>query len=260
MTLIANLLSIKNTLKALMYRELFTRFGHSRYGFIIALLEPIMHVTFFIVLLGYFRAGNLAIPNPFYFVAIPIITFTLFSNIISASFTAINTNMPLFYFRQVTSFWIVIARAILELSVICLAILIIWLTSLFFTDLYLSQQPYEALALFFSIWIMAIGIGLITSITNIFFDWLTTIIKYAMRVMYITSGIFFSPNFFSDDVQAILYLNPLLTVNEAIRKSFFPAYTSNPPVGNILPMALLTLFIGLTVHTLYGRKALSIGL
>jgi len=101
-------------IKAMIYRELQSKFGVSKYGWAITIFEPILHISFYLILFAIIKTINISNINSVYFLAIAIINNSIFMNVFLSSTNIIISNKPLFAFAQIKPFTMIIAKSILE--------------------------------------------------------------------------------------------------------------------------------------------------
>jgi capsular polysaccharide transport system permease protein len=101
--------------KALFLREIKTRFGKYRLGYLWAILEPTAHLLILLAIFGYIMHRSMPDISFPVFLLNGLIPYFLFSNIAIRSIGAIEANLGLFNYRPVKPIDTIIARVILEL-------------------------------------------------------------------------------------------------------------------------------------------------
>ena len=104
----------KAAVKALFLREIKTRFGKFRLGYLWAALEPMAHMLILLGIFGYVMHRTMPDISFPVFLINGIIPFFVFSNITNRSIGAIEANQGLFNYRPVRPVDTIIARAMLE--------------------------------------------------------------------------------------------------------------------------------------------------
>ncbi len=104
----------KAAVKALFLREIKTRFGKFRLGYLWAALEPMAHMLILLGIFGYVMHRTMPDISFPVFLINGIIPFFVFSNITNRSIGAIEANQGLFNYRPVRPVDTIIARALLE--------------------------------------------------------------------------------------------------------------------------------------------------
>ena len=99
---------------ALILRELKTRFGGYRFGYLWAVGEPVAHVVVLSAIFG-FRSPTTPEGIDFpVFIATGIIPYLFFTRMVTRGMTTVDANRPLFAYPQVRPFDALAARAALE--------------------------------------------------------------------------------------------------------------------------------------------------
>ncbi|VFS71038.1 Polysialic acid transport protein kpsM [Kluyvera cryocrescens] len=104
-------------IKALFMREIKTRFGKYRLGYLWAVLEPAAHLMVMVGIFGYIMHRTMPDISFPVFLINGIIPYFIFSNITNRSISAIEANQGLFNYRPVKPIDTIIARAILEIAI-----------------------------------------------------------------------------------------------------------------------------------------------
>ncbi|RYZ86792.1 MAG: ABC transporter permease, partial [Moraxellaceae bacterium] len=104
-------------IRALFLRELQTRFGHYRLGYLWAILEPGLQVIFFLIIFG--AVMKRAIPGMDYslFLINGMLPFFMFMRSATRSLSAVESNTGLFSYRSVKPIDALIARTALESAI-----------------------------------------------------------------------------------------------------------------------------------------------
>ena len=102
------------TINALFFREIRTRFGKFRLGYLWAILEPSAHLLILMAIFGFIMHRTMPDISFPVFLLNGIIPFFIFSNISTRSLGAIDANQGLFNYRPVKPIDTVLARAMLE--------------------------------------------------------------------------------------------------------------------------------------------------
>ena len=104
----------KVTVEALFLREIRTRFGKFRLGYLWAILEPSAHLLILLGIFGYIMHRTMPDISFPVFLLNGLIPFFIFSSISKRSVGAIEANQGLFNYRPVKPIDTIIARALLE--------------------------------------------------------------------------------------------------------------------------------------------------
>ena len=138
----------KVTVEALFLREIRTRFGKFRLGYLWAILEPSAHLLILLGIFGYIMHRTMPDISFPVFLLNGLIPFFIFSSISNRSVGAIEANLGLFNYRPVKPIDTIIARALLEtliyVAVYILLMLIVWMA---LRDAHLGGDLHLGLAL-----------------------------------------------------------------------------------------------------------------
>ncbi|HEN6956346.1 TPA: ABC transporter permease, partial [Escherichia coli] len=115
----------KAAVHALFLRELRTRFGKYRLGYLWAVLEPAAHLLIMLAIFGFFMHRTMPDISFPVFLINGIIPYFIFSNIATRSIGAIEANQGLFNYRPVRPIDTIIARAILEVLIYSIVYLVL---------------------------------------------------------------------------------------------------------------------------------------
>ena len=210
---------------SLILREVRTRFGRQKLGYLWALLEPALHIGVFWTL--YYVGGRHAVgtmPIPL-FLATGLMPYFAFSQTYSRLTGAIRTNFALLAHRQVKPLDVILARALLEgATVICVLLLFAAGAAFFGIDVKL-HDPLGAIAAFGLLWMLGLGLGLLVEAVSTLIESLRMVMSVAIRFLYFTSGIFFTVSMMQGDLRSSVLTNPVLHLVETVRYSFDPVLT-----------------------------------
>ncbi|MBX9298330.1 ABC transporter permease [Chromobacterium vaccinii] len=240
---------MRNSVHALFLRELKTRFGEYRLGYLWALLEPVAHMVVMLAIIGYLLHRTMPDISFPVFLLCGIVPYSLFSNIALRSLNAIEANRGLFSYRPVHPVDAVLARSLLEclIQAACFSILMagLWLLG--------ESMRLDALPALLSIWLalalLSQGIGFSFMVLGHAFKAADKILPILIKPLYFASGVMFSLHIIPAEYRWLVDWNPLLHAFELMRHAVFPAY---PLYGVSLAYlwlcALLMLFFGLLLY------------
>ncbi|HFT9333238.1 TPA: ABC transporter permease [Escherichia coli] len=237
------------TIEALFLREIRTRFGKYRLGYLWAILEPSAHLLMLLGILGYIMHRTMPDISFPVFLLNGLIPFFIFSSISKRSISAIEANQGLFNYRSVKPIDTIIARALLEtliyVIVYILLMLIVWIVGEYFkiTNLLRIMGTWSLLI------ILSCSIGLIFMIVGRTFPEMQKVLPLLNKPLYFGSCIMFPLHSIPKQYWPYLLWNPLVHVVELSRESVMPGYISEGVSLNYLAMfTLVTLFISLALY------------
>jgi ABC-type polysaccharide/polyol phosphate export permease/tetratricopeptide (TPR) repeat protein len=215
----------RRVIRALILREMRTRFADHRLGYGWALIEPVLHIVLLSATFAVLMQGRPPIGTHFFiFYYTGLIPYHVFVHTSSGMSHAIIANAPLLQLPPITSFDVIAARGILEIvtDVVVAAILLAG-----FAAIGVAAMPDDLWAA--SIALLAIaalggGLGFINAVVTVFCrSWEKTYAQLT-RVLYFISGIFYVPAMMPDWARDMLAWNPLLQAIDWFRSGFFGSY------------------------------------
>ena len=137
---------------------------------------------------------------------------------------AVTANGSLLQLPLVSTFDVILARALLELAT-DLLVAVILLAG--FGTLGLGTLPTDFAGLsaaVATVWLLGCGFGFVNAVVNAFFRSWDRIWAQLTRLLYFCSGIFYVPGNMPDWIRNILAWNPVLHAVDWFRSSFFLDY------------------------------------
>lgn len=243
-----------HVLRALMLRDMRTRFGGSHWGYAIVVLWPVAHV-FMIVGIYVFR--NVPAPvgdsRALFFAtgAIPVLVFQYVSREVMK---AVNQNKPLTYYPQVKIFDVIFSRILVEIVTGFLGLFIMFLILIIMDVDPRPVQPFTALSGYFAAILLGIGVGAVNvSIASFFPAWIMGYMLFSI-ILYITSGVMFMPSFLPDEIYSILKYNPAVQAIEWVRLGYYPDLQVEVDYTYVILFALVSMTLGLLMERHIVRK------
>ncbi|MEN0580327.1 ABC transporter permease [Phytobacter palmae] len=235
--------------KALFLREIKTRFGKYRLGYLWAILEPAAHLLILLTIFGFIMHRTMPDISYPVFLLNGIIPYFLFSNIATRSVGAIEANQGLFNYRPVKPIDTIIARAILE-TLICVVVYILLMTGVGLAGENFSINGFITLVVcWLLLVILSCGIGLIFMVLGKIFPETEKFLPIMIKPLYFISCIMFPLHSIPKDYWPYLLWNPLVHAVELSREAVFQGYESKGVSLNYLAMiTLIVFFIGLALY------------
>lgn len=232
---------------ALMLREIKSRFGRQKLGYLWAVLEPTAFIALFAIIFSLARQTAPSGMPVVLFMVTGIGPFILFRNTMNQTVRAIESNRVLLTFPQVTVIDLVLARALLEIAT---------LTAVFFLLLAGAhaigytveiENPLRMLFALACLALTGFGLGAIFAALAPFFRSTPQIVSIvAGRPLFFTSGLFFTAEMIPGGIRELVLLNPILHMLEWLRSAFFVEFESRyMSVEYALGTALVTVCLGL---------------
>jgi capsular polysaccharide transport system permease protein len=245
-----------NVIRALMLRDMRTRFGGSYWGYVVVVLWPVAHI-FLMVAIMVFRGmpspmGN----NPILFVATGAVPVLVFQYTSREAMKAIIVNRPLMYYPQVKSFDIMIARFIVETIKGFHGLLIIFGILLALAVDPTPADPAMAIEGYLMALLLGLGMGAVNiGIMSVFPGWLWGYIAVTISI-YLSSGVFFLPHMLPEELYNIMKWNPVVQIVETVRLAYNPQLGVSVDYYYVLAWCFGSLCLGLVMERTVVRRYL----
>jgi len=248
-----------SVIKALFLRELNTKMSVGKLGLFWTFFEPFMQVSMFIlirvVIIGRGEGSNF---DYAVFMAAGFIAFNMFRHILSGSTGAFTANKGLFSYKQVKPIDTIIARALVQVFITSIIILMfIFIGFLFQYEI----APESILMVFFGyLWLLlfSFAVGLVVAVGSTFFDSVGKIVSIFSFGLMIFSAVFFPLISIPPEAQEVLLYNPLVHFMEMIHGYYI--YELDDRFVDYRYMALWTitpLFIGTWLYIKLEKRIIS---
>jgi capsular polysaccharide transport system permease protein len=234
---------------ALLLREIRTRFGVNRLGYLWALVEPILHVSIFVVIFSLLERSSPIGKDTALFLATGVLPWLLFDHVADRTLKATDANRALLSYPQVTPIDLVAARVLLEIATLLLVFVLFGLGCFLMREPFTIDSPLAVLAAFLCLGLFAAGMGLIAAAITAVFPSFAPSFGMAKRLLYFVSGIFFIPDRLPPVARDVLQFNPILHCIEWLRSAFFVGFESHFADPSFAVAAALTaLCLGLAAE------------
>lgn len=237
----------KAVIFALFIRELKTRFGNYKGGFIWMLIEPLAHVTIMSLIFTYVRHRQLLGIDIPVFIVTGIVPFLLFKNIALRVMDGVDANRGLFSFRQIKPMDAFIARALLD-GILSISVFAILLVAMSWLGMDVPFKDPLTVILIFAVMVPAgMGLGMIFCVTTHYMPEAKTLIRLLFMPLYLFSGVIFPVASLPQKYIDLLLWNPLLHAVETLRGAFFDHYhvVQGVSPGYFLMATLAVLALGM---------------
>ena len=244
------------SIRALILRELQTRFGQYRLGYLWVFLEPLLTIGFLILIFGTIRER--AAPGIEYeiFLINGIIPFFMFRTGVTLGMSAVASNKGLFSYRSVKPIDALLARNILEFflkmtAYICFTVGFAWFG---------YSVSFEAIPQLLGYWLLLFvfmfAFSLVFLVIGDFSKEIGKFLSSLFLVIYLLSGILYSIHIIPVQYQSYLLFNPLIHIFELMRHAVAPNYplVSGISIGYVWLWIIGTLFIGLLLYKRFERR------
>ena len=237
----------KSVVFALFLRELKTRFGAYKFGYLWLLLEPMAHVIVLSLIFSYIRDRSLfGIDFPV-FIVTGIVPFLMFKNIALRVMDGVESNRALFGYRQIKPMDTFIARTLLDafLGVTVAALILLGMAWVGLDVPF--RDPFALIFLMAMLVLMGLGLGMVLCVFTHYLPEAKTLVRIIFLPLYLLSGIIFPIAAVPHEYLPLLLWNPLLHAIELMRGAFFDSYRVLPDISLLFVVmtTLVLLFLGL---------------
>jgi ABC-type polysaccharide/polyol phosphate export systems, permease component len=205
---------------ALCLREMHGKHGKSKLGYFWVLFKTFFGITIFWFIRE--KAGFTtphAMPLPLYLL-LGFIPWYIFSNGLRMVMEAVKTNRALLTFPHVSPLDLYLSSGLVtwvtEVVVFGLFLLVISLMGYS----YKLHDPITLFTMLVMLGFFAFGLGLVLSALSLYLPVIERVVPVVLRIMFFTSGIFYSPSQLTARFSSYIYWNPLVNYIEACRAAF----------------------------------------
>jgi capsular polysaccharide transport system permease protein len=235
--------------KALFLREIKTRFGKYRLGYLWAILEPTAHLLILLAIFGYIMHRSMPDISFPVFLLNGLIPYFLFSNIAIRSIGAIEANLGLFNYRPVKPIDTIIARVILELLIYSGVYIILMAVVGLLGEEFSIANILVLIATWMLLIILSFGMGLIFMVVGNAFPETEKFLPIIIKPLYFISCVMFPLHAIPKDYRSYFLWNPIVHVIELSRESVVSGYISEGASLSYLTFcALASLFLGMALY------------
>ncbi|AIO33346.1 ABC transporter permease [Burkholderia pseudomultivorans] len=248
----------RSVLFALFMREMQTRFGARRMGFVWVVMEPLIILVVIVAFHSFVHAAPMQGINFIVFMVSGIVPFHMMRSIIYRLTDALQANQGLFAYRQLMPFDTFVARVIVEICTYSCAYFIICFSLGFWLDYDVSiSDPL--------MWIYALLVGVLLSFSiGAAFAMIAHAIPNSGRIcklayipLYITAGVFFPIWNLPAEKMYLISWNPYVEVIDNIRAATFENYPVTRGVNTSYPL-YFTVVLTFFVMVVYRRRRQSL--
>ncbi|MGU3363113.1 ABC transporter permease [Methylobacterium sp. M6A4_1b] len=245
-----------HVIRALMLRDMRTRFGGTYWGYALVVLWPIAHI-FLIVAIMHFRQVPSPMGNdPILFVATGAVPALVFQYTSREAMKAILVNRPLMYYPQVKAFDIMVARFLVEAVKGFQGLLLIISIFLALGIDPTPVDPWMAVTGYLMALILGLGVGAINmGITMVFPGWLWGSILITILI-YLTAGVFFLPHMMPEELYSLMKWNPIVQIIEWVRLAYNPQLGAVLDYNYVLGCSFGSFWLGLVMERIVVRRYL----
>jgi len=242
--------------KALFLREAVSRLSAGRAAWLWLLLEPVLHVTYVLVIYTAIRVRTVGGIETAVWLMVGMLGFFMFRRTAAQVMNGIGANRLLFTYRQVKPVDSVLVRACLEGFLMILISIILFSGAALLGLAVIPDDPLAVLEAFLGLWMVGLGFGLASSVAVELVPEIGKLIGFILRPLYMISGVLLPIGSVPQPYRDYLLFNPIAHGLEAVRLGFSPHYhaVAELSIPYIYGFAMVTMFLGLALHNRFATR------
>ena len=239
---------------ALLMRELQTRFGGYRLGYLWAPLEVMFQVAIYLVIFGAVMARVMPGIDYMLFLVAGLVPFRMMSTIATRALGAVEANKGLLMYRAVRHIDVIIARSFLELVIYFFTFMLL-LGILVFAGIPVSFANFNiVLFCWISMFLFSFGLALIMMVIGYYGGEISKIIGLIVTILYFVSGIMYSIHIVPEPYFSYLLYIPFVHNIELMRHALSPTYPAyHIDISYFLKWTVGVNFLGLLMYKAVER-------
>ena len=243
---------------ALMLRETKTRYGRSRFGYLWAVVEPMIYVGFFLAIRSFLAESAGAFGDSLMlFLMTGLITVRVFLAVSSFTSASISSNRALLAYPPVKPTDVIVARFVLESLTMLFVVVIFYGVLSLVIERNVMPNHGAFVSGLLATYLLAAGIGVFNAVATVLAPTWQQVWTVLRLPIFILSGIFYLPTGLPPEYQDILWWNPVLHCVEWMRTGAYVTY--DPLLDHAYPLtfAIVALAAGLSLERIYRFRLLS---
>lgn len=234
----------KRVIMALILREVHTIYGESKLGYLWVLIQSAFGIAVFWAVREFAGASDPHGMPVAVFLIIGFGVWTVIGSSISKVMSAVQSNLTLLTFPQVTELDVMVSRVIvIYVTQLLVSVILIGAVLAFGLD-FKIVAPGLFFAVIALVPLFGLGAGLVLASLAVFIPVLERIVPLVLRMLFFVSGVFFSVSAFSSDISEVLSYNPILQLIELLRSALsagYPADETSLSYASLVTMVCLSL-------------------
>lgn len=235
-------------IKALLRREIISRFGKYRLGFLWMIFEPLLTTIVIGLIVG--AITNRKVNNiPYaYFLLNGVMQLQLFRSSWNVGLNAITNSQGLLVYPTVKPLDPFIARFLFQLMTMLFSVTLFYSVSLWVGVNISLANLHVVYGAYLLTWLCGCGFGLIFGVANFHFDEIQKFVPVIQRPLMIVSCVLYPSYSLPEFARQYLLWNPLVHTMEMSRKALFPLYyVPEANLGYPSAFAIIILGLGLVI-------------
>ena len=240
----------RDVIYALLLRELSSRFGKSRGGFIWVLVEPVAHLVVPVLVMSFIR--NRVLPGVEYpvFLLYGFLPFLVFKAICLQIVNGVNVAKGLLSYRQIHLMDVFAANAMAYVVIQAVVFALVLSGMALFGFDVLPPRPVEFAGVVILTVMLAFGLGLVLAAVASLIPDARSVIAIMFMPLYLVSGVLFPITRFPDEMVRWMAINPVLHLVELSRVAAVEGYEPMKYLSITYPvtLALVSTTVGLMLY------------
>lgn len=236
----------KRVVKALILREMITRYGRNNLGFLWLFVEPLLVTMVTALLWKFVRGSHITDINIVAFMITGYPIMMLWRQSSSKTMGSVTANSGLLYHRNVRVIDLLLSRMILEIASVTVAQILILMLFIFIGWIELPADIFYMLIAWFLMAFFGLGLGFVLYAISCKSEVFSKIWNAMGIVFMIVSGVFYFVSSLPQQAQEIVLWMPMIHGTEMFRHGYFGATVvtmENP--WYLALWDIILLFIGL---------------
>lgn len=239
---------------ALLMRELQTRFGGYRLGYLWAPLDVILQMAIFLVIFGTVMKRVLPGMDYMLFLVAGFTPFFMMQKIATRSLGAVVANAGLLMYRAVRHIDVIIARSFLEFIIYFITFVILLVGLSFFGVTFSMAHLDVVLFCWVIMFLFAFGLAMILMIVGHYGGEISKIIGIIFTILYFISGVIYSVHVVPEPYLSYLMYNPFIHILEILRHALSPTYPIyHTSMLYVIKWTIGVNFLGLLLYKAFER-------
>lgn len=213
-------------LKALILRDIRTRFFGNGLGYVVAILWPLTHIALLLVIYSVLGRVPPYGGSVFQFLAIALVPTISYMYMARFMMMSVTMNKPLLNFPIVKLLDLIVARALLEMVTACCCAALLAGILFVLDEPVAPRDPVQAVLAFLSTLLLGFGVGALFGIAASKTPGMMLVALLLNVLTYATSGVLFMPDAMLEEVRYIFSFNPVLHAVEWMREAYYVGYVS----------------------------------
>lgn len=249
---------MRDTVHALLMRELKTRFGNSKLGYFWAIAEPAAQATVLAALFSLIGRDSLTGVPVALFLITGVMPFKTFSKALTQLSAGIDANKALFAYRQVSPIDPLVTRLIIEVATFFIVYILILVVMAWLGFQVIPQDFLALLSASLLLIALAVGLALCIASAQLYWEDITKLLTMIMTPMFFISGVLYCATMIPSQYWPLFTWNPIFHAIELSRDAYFASYTT--PVGNwgfLISVVVLFNVFGLSLYRVNRLRFIS---